>query len=178
MLHSAADGGVVGVGDMLRLYALQVLPQPVILDKRDWSQAIHDGDYLLALHIHGGMDYTPERVKRSCEMALAFYERYFPEYRYIGFWSESWLYDPGLAKILPPDRNIIRVQRQFYRYPTMEGDDMTRLEVLGGADVDYRTLKPRVRRGKQNRLQLRPYPGVPGSGEIQPRNVPGQPVRR
>ena len=89
------------------------------------------------------MGYTPERVKRSCEMALAFYARYFPEYQYIGFWSESWLYDPGLAKILPPDRNIIRVQRQFYRYPTMEGDDMTRLEVLGDAKADYRERKPR-----------------------------------
>ena len=79
----------------------------------------------------------------SCEMALAFYARYFPEYQYIGFWSESWLYDPGLAKILPPDRNIIRVQRQFYRYPTMEGDDMTRLEVLGDAKADHRERKPR-----------------------------------
>ena len=41
------------------------------------------------------------------------------------------------------DRNIIRVQRQFYRYPTMEGDDMTRAEVLGDAKADYRQLKPR-----------------------------------
>ncbi|MBR3740327.1 MAG: hypothetical protein IKN04_07665 [Clostridia bacterium] len=120
-----------------------ILPQPVSLDKREWTQAIRDGDYLLALHIPGGMGYTPERVKRSCEMALAFYERYFPEYRYTGFWSESWLYDPGLEKILSPDRNIIRVQRQFYRYPTMEGDEMTRVEVLGGAKVDYKALKPR-----------------------------------
>lgn len=120
-----------------------ILPQAVTLDKRQWTQAIRDGDYLLALHIPGGMGYTPQRVKRSCEMAMRFYERYFPEYRYIGFWSESWLYDPGLAALLAPERNIIRVQRQFYRYPTMEGDDMTRLEVLGDAKADYRALKPR-----------------------------------
>ncbi|MBR3017569.1 MAG: hypothetical protein IKH57_10925 [Clostridia bacterium] len=119
-----------------------ILPHAVTLNKREWTQAIHDGDYLLALHIPGGMGYTPERVKRSCEMALDFYEQYYPEYRYIGFWSESWLYDPGLANILPTDRNIIRVQRQFYRYPTLEGDAMTRLEVLG-AGVDYRERKPK-----------------------------------
>lgn len=120
-----------------------ILENPVTLDKREWTQAIHGGDYLLALHIPGGMGYTPERVKRSCEMALAFYEKYYPEYHYIGFWSESWLYDPGLGAILPPDRNIIRVQRQFYRYPTLEGDAMTRLEVLGSAEADYRERKPK-----------------------------------
>ena len=120
-----------------------ILPEPTALNKGEWTRALRDGDYLLALHIPGGMGYTPERVKRSCEMALSFYERYFPEYRYLGFWSESWLFDPGLAGILPPEKNIIRVQRQFYRYPTLEGDDMTRLEVLGSAKADYKAMQPR-----------------------------------
>ena len=97
-----------------------ILREPVTLDKSVWKKVLQEGDYLLALHIPGGMGYTPERVRRSCEMALAFFEQYYPEYHYLGFWSQSWLYDPGLAKILSPDRNIIRVQRQFYCYPTMD----------------------------------------------------------
>ncbi len=120
-----------------------ILPGPVTLEKQGWTQVLRDGDYLLALHIPGGMGYTPERVKLSCSMALAFYEKYFPEYRYIGFWSESWLYDPGLASILSPERNIVRVQRQFYVYPTLEGDSMTKLEVLGSSRADYTKLEPR-----------------------------------
>ena len=121
----------------------RISPETVKLDRTLWRKALGDGDFLLALHIPGGEGYTPERVKNSCELAMSFYDRYYPEYRYAGFWSESWLYDPGLRKILGPERNIIRVQRQFYCYPTPEGDDMIRLEVLGDAKADYRKLQPR-----------------------------------
>lgn len=118
---------------------------PVTLDKREWVKALDRGDHLLALHIPGGEGYTPERVKRSAEMALDFYGRYFPEIPIKGLWSESWLYDPGLAALLPPDSRIIRVQRQFYCYPTMEGDGMARKEVFGHAKMDLNTVTPRTR---------------------------------
>ena len=120
----------------------RVSPETVILDRKTWRKALGEGDYLLALHIPGGEGYTPERVKSSCEQALAFYDRYYPEYEYKGFWSESWLYDPGLREILQPDRNIVRVQKQFYCYPTEEGDRMIRLEVLGDENADHRKLTP------------------------------------
>ena len=120
-----------------------VSPEVVTLDKKTWRKALGEDDYLLALHIPGGEGYTPERVKSSCEKALAFYDRYYPEYHYIGFWSESWLYDPGLREIVKPDRNIVRVQKQFYCYPVEEGDRMIRLEVLGDENADYRKLTPR-----------------------------------
>ncbi|MBR6164948.1 MAG: hypothetical protein IKQ45_03340 [Clostridia bacterium] len=120
-----------------------IRPEPVMLRKSEWTKVLGEGDFLLALHIPGGEGYTPERVRHSCETALAFYDRYYPEYTYKGFWSESWLYDPGLREILDPDRNIIRVQKQFYCYPTEEGDRMIRLEVLGDENADPRKLTPR-----------------------------------
>ena len=127
----------------------RVLPEGLIsqetvsLDKKVWQKALGEDDYLLALHIPGGEGYTPERVKQSCEEALAFFGKYYPEYDYKGIWSESWLFDPGLREILPRDRNIIRVQKQFYCYPTEEGDRMIRLEVLGDENADHRKLTPR-----------------------------------
>ena len=121
----------------------KVSPETVKLDKKVWEKVLGENDYLLALHIPGGEGYTTERVKSSCEQALAFYDRYYPEYHYIGFWSESWLYDPGLREILTPERNIIQVQKQFYCYPTEEGDRMIRLEVLGDENADYRKMSPR-----------------------------------
>ena len=121
-----------------------ILQKRVELNRKEWRKVLREGDYLLALHIPGGRGYTPERVKKSCEMALSFYEKYYPEYRYLGFWSESWLFDPGLAGILGAERNISRVQRQFFCYPTMEGDRMTRLEVLGDPEADYRKRTPRT----------------------------------
>ena len=121
----------------------RISPEIVMLDKKIWRKALGDDDFLLALHIPGGEGYTPERVRSSCEQALAFYDRYYPEYNYIGFWSESWLYDPGLREIVKPDRNIVRVQKQFYCYPVEEGDRMIRLEVLGDEHADHRKLTPR-----------------------------------
>ena len=121
-----------------------ILPDPVTLDKGEWKKVLSQGDYTLALHIPGGEGYTPERVKNSCMLALEFYQEYFPEYRYLGFWSESWLYDAGLARIIGPQRNISRVQKQFYCYPTMEGDDMARREVLHDPHGDFRKMNPKT----------------------------------
>ena len=121
----------------------RISAETVTLDRTEWTKALGEGDYLLALHIPGGEGYTPARVKKSCELALDFWDRYYPEYSYKGFWSESWLFDPGLQEILAPDRNIVRVQKQFYCYPTEEGDRMIRLEVLGDENADHRKLKPR-----------------------------------
>ena len=121
----------------------RISPETASLNRTEWTKALGEGDYLLALHIPGGEGYTPARVKKSCELALAFWDRYYPEYSYKGFWSESWLFDPGLQEILAPDRNIVRVQKQFYCYPTEEGDRMIRLEVLGDEYADHRKLEPR-----------------------------------
>ncbi len=121
----------------------RISPERAVLAKDAWQKALGEDDFLLALHIPGGEGYTPERVKSSCEQALAFWDRYFPEYAYKGIWSESWLYDPGLREILGPERNIVRVQKQFYCYPTEEGDRMIRLEVLGDEKADLRNRNPR-----------------------------------
>lgn len=117
--------------------------ETVTLNKHEWRKALQKGDYLLALHIPGGSGYTTERLQTSCQLALEFYDAYYPEYRYVGFWSESWLYDAALGKILGPERNITRVQRQFYCYPTMEGDDMARREVLHDPHADFRKMNPK-----------------------------------
>jgi hypothetical protein len=92
---------------------------------------------MLALHIPSGPGYTPERIKSSMAMAIAFYERYFPELSIRGFWSESWLYDSRLSLILDPEKsNIVKVQRQFYNYPIREGDGMLRQEVFGDRNAE------------------------------------------
>mgnify|MGYP000957579929 CR=1 FL=1 len=111
--------------------------EPVTLLKKDWAPVLQKGDILLAVHVPSGPGYTPERLKNSMELALAFYDRYFPELPVRGFWSESWLYDPRLSLILDPQKsNIVRVQRQFYLYPIPEGDGMLRYEVFGGWKAD------------------------------------------
>lgn len=76
-------------------------------------------------------------------MAIAFYDQYFPELAIRGFWSASWLYDTRLGLVLDNESsNIVHIQRQFYNYPTMEGDGMLRYEVFGDWKADP-VLNPR-----------------------------------
>ena len=106
--------------------------EKVTLLKSEWEKVLTPGDYLLALHVPSGEGYNPERLHNSMRRALDFYDRYFPELNIKGFWSESWLYDPRLSLVLKEESsNIIKVQRQMYRYPIKEGDGMLRYEVFG-----------------------------------------------
>ncbi|MEC0373154.1 acyltransferase domain-containing protein [Paenibacillus chibensis] len=105
--------------------------------KKEWKAALREGDLLLALHIPSGPGYTPERLKNSMSLAIEFYGTYFPEMPVKGFWSASWLYDTRLSLILDNERsNIVHVQRQFYNYPTLDGDGMLRHEVFGDRHAD------------------------------------------
>ncbi|MDQ0090371.1 hypothetical protein J2T12_003794 [Paenibacillus anaericanus] len=111
--------------------------EPITLDKSHWKPALIKGDILLALHIPSGPGYTPDRLKTSMKLAIELYRRYFPELSIQGFWSASWLYDSRLSLVLDNETsNIVKVQRQFYNYPTDEGDKMIRYEIFGDGDAD------------------------------------------
>ncbi len=99
------------------------------LSKKDFEIALKPGDLLLAFHIPGGEGYNPRRLEKSMTMALAFYEKYFPEMDIKGFWSESWLYDPRLSMLLDKDTNIVSMQRRFYCYSIGAGSDMLQKEL-------------------------------------------------
>lgn len=113
------------------------------INKSEWDTVLEKGDTVLAFHIPSGPGYTPDRVRNSMELAIEFYQEYFPELTIKGFWSESWLYDTRLSLILNESSNIVQVQRQFYNYPIFEGDSMLRYETFGDwkADPDSILLK-------------------------------------
>lgn len=107
------------------------------ISKKEWEPVLQQGDMLLALHVPSGPGYNPERLKNSMTLAIEFYDKYFLELSIKGFWSASWLYDTRLSLILDNETsNIIRVQRQFFNYPTLEGDEMLRFEVFGDWKAD------------------------------------------
>ncbi|MBE6657589.1 MAG: hypothetical protein E7604_04000 [Ruminococcaceae bacterium] len=104
--------------------------QIVMLPKSEWEVCVHEGDAFLALHIPGGEGYDPEHLRQSAQDAIAFYDRFIPEYRIRGIWSESWLYDPHLRKILPPNSKIIRMQDQMYCMPFAWGEPTIHGELI------------------------------------------------
>jgi len=86
------------------------------LPKAEWEIALQPGDWTLAVHIPAGEGYTPARLEHSMQLALEFFEKYFPEIPIKGFRSGSWLYDARLSLLLPETSNIVSVQRRFYNY--------------------------------------------------------------
>ncbi|WP_176444744.1 acyltransferase domain-containing protein [Paenibacillus herberti] len=108
-----------------------------VINKRDWNPVLQSGDILLALHIPAGPGYTPERLKNSMAMAVDLFSKYFAEIPIKGFWSASWLYDAKLSLLLDNEKsNIVLVQRQFYNYPTFDGDGMLRYELFKNREGD------------------------------------------
>lgn len=93
-----------------------VADQAISLPKEEYQIALDKGDCLIALHVPSGEGYTPERLRGSMKLAVEFYDKYYPELKVKGFWSESWLYDPRLTLILEKGKNIPSVQRQMFRY--------------------------------------------------------------
>ncbi|MBR6358026.1 MAG: hypothetical protein IKS11_00100 [Lachnospiraceae bacterium] len=96
----------------------------VTLDKKEYSTALSEDDWMIALHIPGGEGYTPERMHSSMTLALDFFGKYYPELDMKGFWSSSWLYDDRLRLILGDGRNITNVQDLMYRYSDGEDGSM------------------------------------------------------
>lgn len=99
----------------------RVLPEARPLPKGEWEETVKEGDCFLALHIPGGPGYDPERFREAILEALAFYEKYFPDMPVRGIWSESWLYDEHLRRLLPEDSGIVRMMDQMYIAPFRHG---------------------------------------------------------
>lgn len=111
--------------------------EPTSILKKEWEPVLQKGDTLLGLHIPSGPGYTPDRLRNSMAMAIELYAKYYPELIIKGFWSASWLYDTRLSLLLDNEKsNIVQVQRQFYNYPTFEGDSMLRYEAFGDRVAD------------------------------------------
>ena len=106
------------------------MEQTMSLPKTEWEETVHDGDAFLALHIPGGEGYDPDHLRQSAQAAIAFYDKYIPEYRIRGIWSESWLYDPHLRKILMLSSKIIRMQDQMYCMPFRWGEPTIHGELI------------------------------------------------
>jgi len=97
----------------------------------EWQQALAPGDAILVVHIpaSGKMDY--DECGESLRWAVDFYHRHFPGYDFSGFATVSWLLDPQLEKLLPPESNIVRFLSEFYLYPMKSDDGQTFVRIFG-----------------------------------------------
>ncbi|GGD53284.1 acyltransferase domain-containing protein [Paenibacillus nasutitermitis] len=121
-MQCKADTGEYGIEEynwlkehvQLRLFRLGRLQfQPLAFDRElivnDYK--IRVNQIVLNVHIPAGDPLLAEQVERSFEMAKAFFRGIPPV-----FICHSWLLEPELGEILPPESNILRFQQHFHLY--------------------------------------------------------------
>lgn len=90
----------------------------VKLNRSEWQKVLDKEDHLLEVHIPRDTAFNMEALKETYKLAQDFYSTYFPEVKFKGMISHSWLFTPQLREMLPPFSNIVKFQQQFYLYPT------------------------------------------------------------
>lgn len=108
------DDGVEGIAVMSGGY---VQREPVFLPSDEWEPVLTTGDPVVAMHIPSGGGMKPELVRDSMERAFEFYDRYFPDVRIKAITCSSWIFSTQLSECLPPDSNILALQRMVNLVP-------------------------------------------------------------
>lgn len=97
---------------------------------------------VLSVHVPEGSPLDQEEVLASFARGARDLPVWYPEVGPRFFTCRSWLLDPELGRILPPDSRIVQFQRTF-RLLEVEGDDrQLRERVFGAADVDLNQFVP------------------------------------
>ncbi len=83
----------------------------------EWELVLAPGDDMLTFHVPAGGPLTFEDCGESFRQASDVFPKYFPEFKFRGFSTASWLLDSRLETLLAPESNIVRLQRELYLYP-------------------------------------------------------------
>jgi hypothetical protein len=108
----------------------------------EWELALKSGDEMLTFHVPVGGPLTFHDCGDSFYRALDVFPKYFPHFNFRGFTTASWLMDSRLEKLLAPESNIVRMQRELYLYPGLQGDNQQIYHrVFGWGVTDINTVE-------------------------------------
>lgn len=105
------------------------------------------GEKCIAVHIPQGEKLDYARVLDSFEQADAFFQKYYPEYRYRAYNVVTWLLNPELEEVLGKESNIVRFGKLFTLLGRAPDNDMNERRVFGYG-------KDRANYAARNALQL------------------------
>ena len=123
-----------------KMYCLGRLEFEMKKSGRAWDKnGVAVGDYVMGLHVpRTGGPMTDSEVSRSFKLADAFFAEYFPDFDYKCYSCKSWLLDPTLRTLLPPESNIIRF---LDRFDVIETEETTSgLTIIFGAGTNYENV--------------------------------------
>ena len=113
-IFSETDAGVTGNPITP---AGNALAEPVHLARGDWTCVLRRGDTVLDMHIPAGGSMSLEACERSFRDAAEFFRTHFPGREAVAITSASWMFSHQLEEILPPDANLVRLQRELHLLP-------------------------------------------------------------
>lgn len=128
---------------LFRLGRLQFCMEPLSVDVPEKNLSI--GTPVLDLHITEDAPLDIALCKESFATAKAFFQKYFPDYRYQYFTCHSWLMDESLARFLHENSNILKFQKLFEIFIPRESDSI---------------LNFLFKYGLTDREEIRPYPAT------------------
>ena len=76
----------------------------------------------MEVHIPAGEPMKPEECLRSFEKSVDFFGKYYPDFNYETYYTDSWLLDDTLENFLGKDSNILKFARLFKRSEKKESD--------------------------------------------------------
>lgn len=130
-------------GELYQLGRLQFQRSRLNAEGAEREAVEEYGEECLELHVPDfSGPLTPDACDRSLAQARAFFARCFPEERYRVAVMSSWLLDTQLGRYLPPESNIVRLQRRFTPSPRTAGpNDSDPLGfVFGDPDIPLERL--------------------------------------
>ena len=94
-----------------------VLKDALLLPRAEWEPVLQAGDTVLDMHIPRSDPFTQEACRNSLRQAFEFFRQQAPHDPFKAAYCHTWFFTPQLQRILPPESNILRFQREFYLYP-------------------------------------------------------------
>ena len=82
----------------------------------DGNILLKKNDPLIGMHIPADGPLDIDACINSMRQMAAFFDRYIPDYPYKGFVVDTWLLDPQLEELMPPDSNIVKFQKLGIHY--------------------------------------------------------------
>lgn len=118
----------------------------VQLTKSDWREVLRRGAPVLEVHIAEGSPMTHSLCRASYLEADRFVADHFPERDFDAFVCSSWLLNSQFQRILRPESNIVKFQKDYYMIPLLSDEKETYWRVFGKAELDKASRDTTLRR--------------------------------